>query len=165
MYDITLQDLLNPCDIYTKSQFCTALDCVQKKFTVICKRNPRERNTDPYNTVMSSLFQRKTNIQFIMYGVLAYIMAYIWKPEPNMSELMKNVSKEAYWMEIKNKLRSTGNVFLTKREMSTHEAIKTILSLKMETSNIKKIYILTELKKNRTRLLKNSSELTKINPV
>ena len=130
--------MLNPCDIYTKSQFCAALDCVQKKLTVICKRNPRERNTGPYNTVISSLFQRKTNIQFIMYGVLAYIMVYIWKPESNMSELMKNASKEAYWMEIKNKLRSTGNVFLTKREMSTHEAIKQFFLSRWKTRTSKR---------------------------
>lgn len=70
------------------------------------------------------------------------------KPERNMSELMKKVTKEASWNKVIDKLRSIGNVFLTKLEVSTHEAIKWILPFKIKTSNIKKIYIRNGLKKN-----------------
>ena len=44
---------------------------------------------------------------------------------------MKKASKEATGKDIKGKLRCIGNVFLTKREVSTHEAIKRVLSLPM----------------------------------
>ena len=115
---------------------------------------------------MLSLLQSNMNIQFVtnMYVVLAYITSYMCKPECNTSELMKKASKEASGKDVKDKLRAIGNVFLTKREVSTHEAIKRILSLKMKTSNIKTIYIPTGLKKNRTRMLKNPSELAKLEP-
>ena len=44
---------------------------------------------------------------------------------------MKKASKEAYGKDIRRKIHSIGNVFLTKREVSTHEAIKRVLSLSM----------------------------------
>ena len=41
---------------------------------------------------------------------------------------MKMVSKEAYGKDIKVKMLSIGNIFLTKREVSAHdEAVKSII--------------------------------------
>ena len=59
---------------------------------------------------------------------------------------------------------SVGNTFLTKREVSTHEAIKRVLSLPMRHSNIDVLYVPTGLKKNRTRMLKSLSTLEKMHP-
>ena len=59
---------------------------------------------------------------------------------------------------------SVDNTFLTKREVSTHEAIKRVLSLPMRHSNIDVLYVPTGLKKNRTRMLKSLSALEKMHP-
>ena len=59
---------------------------------------------------------------------------------------------------------SIGNTFLTKREVSTHEAIKRVLSLPIRHSNIDVLYVCTGLKKNRTRMLKSLSTLEKMHP-
>ena len=48
-----------------------------------------------------------------------------------MGKLMKNASKEAYGKDIKGKMLSIGSTFLTKREVSTHETIKRVLTLPM----------------------------------
>ena len=77
---------------------------------------------------------------------------------------MKKASKEAYGKDIKGKMLSIGNTFLTKREVSTHEAIKRVLSLPMRHSNIDVLYVPTGLKKNRTRMLKSLSTLEKMHP-
>ena len=58
---------------------------------------------------------------------------------------MKKASKEAYGKDIRRKIHSIGNVFLTKREVSTHEAIKRVLSLSMRYSNIDVLYVPTGL--------------------
>ena len=62
--------------------------------------------------------------------------SYLCKPEHAMTEPMKKASKEAYGKDIKDKMLSFGNTFLTKREVSTHEAIKRVLSLPMRHSDI-----------------------------
>ena len=81
-----------------------------------------------------------------------------------MSELVKKASKEAYGKDIRSKIHSIGNTFLTKREVSTHEAIKSVLSLPMRHSNIDVLYVHAGLKKNRTRMLKSLSFLEKMHP-
>ena len=56
--------------------------------------------------------------------MLTYLTSYLCKPEHAMSELMKKASKEAYGKDVREKMHSIGDIFLTKREVSTHEAIK-----------------------------------------
>ena len=69
--------------------------------------------------------------------------SYLTKVENRMSELMRKVCKEAANQDVRAKLRKMGNVFLTKREVSTHEAIIRLLSLPMRSSNIAVIFIPT----------------------
>ena len=73
-------------------------------------------------------------------------------------------SKEAYGKYVRGKMHSIGNIFLTKHEVSTHEAIKRVLSLPMRHSNIDVLYVPTDLKTNRTRMLKSQSILEKMHP-
>ena len=66
-----------------------------------------------------------------------------------MSVLIKKASKEAYGKDNRRKMHSTGNLFLTKREVSTHEAIKRVLSLHMRHANIDVLYVPKGLKKEK----------------
>ena len=95
------------------------------------------------------------NLQFVtgVYAMLTYLTSYLCKLEHAMSKLMNKVSKEAYGKDIKGKMLSIGNTFLTKREVSTHEVIKRVLSLPMRHSNIDVLYVLNVLTKNKTRML------------
>ena len=66
---------------------------------------------------------------------------------------MKKASKERYSQDMRGNLHFTGNVFLTKRDIYMHEAIKKVLYLPMRHSNRDVLYITTGLMKNRTRML------------
>ena len=76
-----------------------------------------------------------------VYAMLTYLLSYLSKPEHTMTELMKMASKEAYIKDIREKMQSAGNIFLTKHEASTHEAVKRVLSLLMRHSNIDALYV------------------------
>ena len=151
--DVTLSQILEECGV-TAEQYDNALGCVEK---ILFKRKPCEVNIGPCKKVI--LEHLKSNLQFVtgVYAMLTYLTSYLCKPEHAMSELMKKASKEAYGKDIKGKMLSIGNTFLTKREVSTHEAIKRVLSLPMRHSNIEVLYVPTGLKKNRTRMLKSLS--------
>ena len=73
------------------------------------------------------------NLQFVtgVYVMPTYLTSYLCKPERTLSELVKKLSKEAYGKDIKHKMLSIGNIFFTKWEVSTLEAIKRVLSLPM----------------------------------
>ena len=106
------------------------------------------------------------NLQFVtgIYGMILYLTKYLTKVENRMSELMRKVSKESANQDIRAKLRKMGNVFLTKREVSTHEAIIRLLSLPMRSSNIAVIFIPTGFQEERTRLLKPAAVLNTLDP-
>ena len=57
-----------------------------------------------------------------------------------------------------------GNIFLTKREVSTQEAIKKILPLPMRYSNVDVLYLPAYLEKNGTIMLKSLTALEKVHP-
>ena len=56
--------------------------------------------------------------------MLTYLTPYLCKPEHAVSKRMKKASKEAYGKDIKGKMLSIGNTFLTKPKVSTHVVIK-----------------------------------------
>ena len=101
-------------------------------------------------------------IQFVagVHATLTYLTSYLCKPENTVSELMKKASKETCGKDMD----SVVSIFLTKREVSTHETIKRVLSLPMRHSNIDFLYVPTDLKTNRTRMLKSQSILEKMHP-
>ena len=107
------------------------------------------------------------NLQYVtgVYAMITYLTSYLCKPEHAISKLMKKASRVAYGKDIKGKMLCIGNTFLTTREVSTHEAIKRVLSLPMRHSNVDVLYVPTGLKKNRTRMLKSLSILEKMHPV
>ena len=109
-----------------------------KKVSILCKRKPFEVNIGPYNTVILKLLKSNINLQFVtgVYSILTYLMSYLCKPEHAMSELMKKASKEAYGKDVRGKMLSICNTFLTKVEVSSHETIKIVLPLPMKHSNI-----------------------------
>ena len=53
------------------------------------------------------------------------------KEEGKLGEIMRKVVKESPGLNVRGKLRKVGNVFLRKRKVSTHEAIKGSLTLSM----------------------------------
>lgn len=61
-------------------------------------------------------------------------------------------------------MHSVGKIFLTKHEVSTHEAMKRVPSLPVRHSDIDVLYVATSLKKNRIRMLKSLSIVEKMHP-
>ena len=141
--DVTLSESLKDCGV-TAEQYDNVLGHMEKKISILYKQKPCEVNIRPYNSVILKFLKSIMNLQFVtgIYAMLTYLTSYLCKPE-----LMKKSSKETYRKDIKGKMLSIGNTFLTKYEFSTHEAIKRALSLPMRHSNIDVLYVPTDLKK------------------
>ena len=163
--DLTVEDLLHECNL-SLVEYENALEVMKSKISIIYKRKPSEVYISPYNTVLLNLTKSNMNLQFVtgVYGMLGYLTKYLCKAEHGMSELMKKASKEGNSHSVREKLRKIGNVFLTKREISTHEAIVRLLSLPMRSSNIGVIFIPTGFKNQRTRILKPQKVLDTMDP-
>ena len=129
---VTQSDILGKCWV-TEEQYNSALSCLEKKVSALYTRKPCEVNIGRSNTVNLKLWKANMNIQFVtvLYAMLTYLTSYLCKPEHITSELKKKASKEACGKDIRVKMHSIGNIYLTKNEVSTHEAIKRVLSLPM----------------------------------
>ena len=157
--DLTLLEILEEFGV-TAEQYDSALGGVEKKVSILYKRKPCEmKETGPYDTIILKLLRSDMNLRFVtgVYAMLTYVTSYVCKPEHAMSELMKKASKEAYGKDIKGKTFSIVNTFLIKREISTHEAIKRVLSFPMRHSDIDVLYVPADLKNNRATMLKSLS--------
>lgn len=69
------------------------------------------------------------------------------KKKHTMSKLMKKAAKEVQGQGSMRQLNAIGNVFLTKREVSTHESVKRLLPLHMRVSNVNVDHVSTGLRK------------------
>ena len=69
-----------------------------------------------------------------------------------MGELMKKAPKEATGKEVMQKLDFIGNVFLAKREVSSHEVANRELCLHMHSSNIATEFVSIGPETRRTRI-------------
>ena len=82
-----------------------------------------------------------------------------WQYLNNLRHLEIIIKEYEYKLEKECK-----HIFITKREISTHEGVKRVLSLPLRHSNIDVLYIPTGVKKNRTRMLKAQSILETMHP-
>ena len=62
-------------------------------------------------------------------GLLVCLCSYICKEVGKLVEIMRKVFKGSPGLNVREKLRKVGNVFITKPEVSTHEAINRTLTV------------------------------------
>ena len=97
-------------------------------------------------------------------GLLAYLCSYMCKEQGKLREIMGKVVKESPGLNLREKLRKGGNVFLTKLEVSIHEAIKRTLSLSMRSLNVGCDFVFTGPSEKRLSVLKPQDVLQKMHP-
>ena len=145
---ITFDELLERANV-SKDEYYTALEAFRRKTSIVYKRKPSEITISPYNTIILDCLNANMNIQFVVsiYGVLAYLTSYLCKPEHSMSEFMKAAANEVSNCGVKERLKAIGNQFITKREVSLHEAIMRDLSMSLRRSNVDVMYMYLQERK------------------
>lgn len=76
---------------------------------------------------------------------------------------MRKAKKVANDNTVRDKLFTIANVLRKGREVSNHEAIMKVLSIPLRRSNIPVQFISTNLKQNRTRMLKPQHVINSMN--
>ncbi|XP_048238649.1 uncharacterized protein LOC124112461 [Haliotis rufescens] len=151
----------------TFDQYQFALNNKCKKVSVITKRLPDETNVNNYNynynyNYKSFFVPLEVTWTFSlsqMYGHVSLICVHTCV---SLSEPCLKASKESNSKPIREQLFSIGQIFLKSREVSTHEAIIRLLPLCLRKSDLDVSYILTDLKENRTRLMKPISVISSL---
>ncbi len=156
----TLSELLKEADV-TEDQYDKAVQIAHRRPHVIYKRNPCDVYINNYNPVILKALEANMDMQIItnIWACIAYITSYITKPEKSMSELMKKAAKEAPEGNLSSQLYHVANAMRKGREVSQHECIMRLLSIPLRKSNVDVLFIPTDAKEDRTRILKPSKVL------
>lgn len=89
---------------FTKEQYNSALNCVEKQAFIIRKRKPRGGNIELHNTVILKHLKSIMSIQDVTSVCNAtYLTLYICKSEHPMNELIKRALKKVYGEDIRGK--------------------------------------------------------------
>ncbi|XP_062618879.1 uncharacterized protein LOC134280486 [Saccostrea cucullata] len=153
--NVSFEEVLQSANI-TEEDYINALKISKNRTTVIMKRSISEVYVNNYNPYILQALRSNMDIQFItnVWACIAYLTSYICKPERSMSEMMRKACKESENKSMRDALRDIGDVFRKSREVSEHEAIARILSFPLRKSNTEVLFIQTDFKENRTRLIK-----------
>ena len=91
-------------------------------------------------------------VQYVLnaYACVMYVASYIMNTDRAMGQLLKQVAAEAITDELKQQLRKVDSAFLTHREVSTQEAVYTILSSPMKQLSRSVVFINSNPKNERS---------------
>ena len=151
----TIQEVLDACDV-TEEEYHEALKKLQKTTKVLHKRNPKDRCINNYNPVILKSWKANMDLQFVtdVYSCIMYIVSYITKDERELSDLLRHTSKQANDQNIRQQLRTLGNVFLNHREITAQEAIYRALPIPLRRTSRTIVYVPTDFPEDRVKLMK-----------
>ncbi|XP_060571765.1 uncharacterized protein LOC132729947 [Ruditapes philippinarum] len=161
---LSLSQVLNACNVSEELY----IKCLRKLETgakkVLHKREPCDKCINNYNPTVLKAWQANMDLQFVtdVYTCIMYIVSYITKDERELSDVLRQASKQACDQNIKQQLRQLGNVFLNHREISAQEAIYRALPLPLRRTSRTVIFVTTDLPEDRVKLVKPSNILEQL---
>ena len=147
----------------TEDEYTMCLRAGIKQRTIFLKRATNEITINNYNHNCLKAWRANMDIQFILdpYACATYIVSYMSKGCRGMSQLLRQVSKEASRgnTTLVEQMRHIGNKFLNAVEISAQEAAYIALQLSLRRSSRSTVYLNTGLPHERVRLLKTCQEI------
>lgn len=164
--DIRLQDILTACNIQEE----TYVKCLKKLETspkVLHHRQPKDLNINNYNPTILKAWQANMDLQYVtdVYSCIMYIVSYITKDERELSDILRQASKDANDSNIQQQLQHLGNVFLNHREVTAQEAIYRALPLPLRRTSRTVIFVPTDLPEDRVKIVKPSNVLEQMDEI
>lgn len=110
------------------------LECLKKSShhgtSVILRRDPKDVNTNNYNSNITAVWRANTDIQLCgdAYACIMYILSYVMKAEKGMSNILKTAAKEFKDKGVEEQMKKVVSAFANKRELGIHEAIYRVTS-------------------------------------
>ena len=163
--DISLDNFFNELGC-TEEQYINAVRSSLNKPKIFYKRSCNEIRINPYMKNCLGAWKANHDIQFVLdaYACAHYISEYITKCTKGMSELMENALKEARegHKDLKQQVRSMGNVFLNATEISAQEAVYLALQMPLFKKSREVIFVNTSEPSKRVKLVKPDKMLRQL---
>ena len=142
----------------------SSIKCGQSK--LFLKRDLNEIRINSYNETLIKCWEANMDIQFILdpFACAAYIVSYISKGQRGMSNLLNEACRASRKSDcdIRQQVRSIGNVFLSHVEVGAQEAVYLILQMPLRRSSRQVVFVNTNSEENRISLIKSEADLKEL---
>ena len=103
------------CNI-TEEKHADAIRQSESSVKIFHKREPCDEFVNDYNLTIMKSWEANMDLQYVtdVYAWIKYILSYVTKDEKQLSDLLRNASKEAKGLTLRQLLKNLGNVFFTK---------------------------------------------------
>ena len=133
------------------------------KSKLFLKRELSEIRINNYNPVLLKCWEANMDIQYILdpYACAAYIVSYISKGQRGLSNLLSQATKAARESssDIKQQVRSIGNVFLSHVKIGAQEAVYLLLQMPLRRASRQITFLNTNSVDKRVTLIKSTPDL------
>lgn len=160
----TVQDFLDQIQI-TDDEYILALRSTIQRPTLLLQRKPSQIWNNSFAKQMPLLWNANIDAQFILnaYATAMYCSSYIAKVNKSMAQAFNKIRQEHQHENIDaiQMIRKLGNALLNLQQMSSQQAAHIVLSLPLNKSSCKCIFIDTRPDDERTFILKPPKQLRK----
>ena len=130
-------------------------------YKIILKRDIDELYVNNYNKEWIRTWNANMDLQITLdhFAIITYISDYMLKDDTGTMEFIMKALKDTESQELRERLKTVKNTFLTHRQIGEAEAYyRLIPSLNLSGSNCTTLYIHTGFRQNRSVFLKSLSE-------
>ena len=134
-----IKQLLEVAGVEDYDEYLRALGTSKTGYSVVQRRDLDEIYINSYNTEWLRAWNGNMDIQVVLdyFAVITYVTDYYAKDDTGTMEIIKAVLEDTTTKDLKEKMRTISNVFLTHRQMGEAEAVYRLLpSMTLKKSNV-----------------------------
>ena len=160
---LRIDELLKIASVEYKD-YMEALATSRSGYSIVQRRDLDEININSYNVEWIRAWNGNMDIQIVLdyFAVITYVTNYYSKDDTGTMEVIKAALEQSEAKDVKDKMRTVSNAFLTHRQMGEAESVyKLIPSMTLKKSNVACQWISLGRKEERTSRWKRATEKMK----
>ena len=145
----------------TMEEYLKALGTSKSGYSIVLQRDLDELFINSYNPEWIRAWNGNMDIQIVLdfFAVITYVTDYYSKDDTGTLEVIKAALDQSDAKDIKEKMRTASNAFLTHRQMGEAEAIYKLLpSMTLKKSNVACRFVALGKEEERTKRWKQATE-------
>jgi hypothetical protein len=159
---MSFDDFLTELNL-TEDEYIQAIQCTLKQPTIFLKRKLSHIWNNSFSKDMPVMWNANTDAQYVLnaYAATSYCTSYMTKVDKSMTSAFRRIHKEheRSHIDAMQMIRTLGNTLLNLQQMSAQQAVHIALSLPLNCSSRKCVFINTSPLEKHTFVLKPPSLL------
>jgi len=143
------------------NDYIEAITFCQVGYSIVLERDLDEVFVNNYNAEYLRAWNGNMDLQIVLdfFAVTTYVVEYISKDDTAVAKKMREALKDDKNLDLREKLKKAGNLYMQFRQMGEAEACYRLLpELRLKNSNVSTQFISTGLKDERSTTFRKATE-------